>query len=110
LPSIDHEIIAKCEKCGFGLERPFPSFELADDPRCPQCHHDMMHVDNPRPLDDLSSSRLLMPGWKMNQARREYVGALVEKAFAQGLTGIDIRVTFTDRFDDECIVEVLATD
>jgi hypothetical protein len=60
-------------------------------------------------VNAISVSQLLHPGWNMDQVPREYIQGLLEKAFAQGLTGMDVRITFTNRFDDECRIEVPGT-
>ena len=104
-----NEIIAKCGACGFQLLKPFSSFEIVDDPLCPQCGHaltdfDAVHV----PLEDLTLSHLLRSGWQIDRVPRDFVAGILEKAFMQGLASVDIRVTFNNQYEDEIMVEVLS--
>jgi hypothetical protein len=108
MPGTTEDIIATCELCGFQLARPFPSFELADDSRCPQCRHDLVPIPPPDYPDDLSLTQLLRQGWQIDQVPRDFVAGVLEKAFKQGLDSIDLRISFPNRYEDEAIIEVLS--
>lgn len=100
------EIIAKCEQCGFRIEAPFPSFDIADESRCPQCGHDLVAMQLCHP-DDLTIAELLRPGWQIDRVPRDFLSGILAKAFRQGLDSIDLRITFTNRYEDETKIEVL---
>ena len=94
------EIIAKCELCGFKVSKPFPSFEIADESRCPNCGYELVGDRLPYPDD------LLRPGLRLERVHRKVVTTVLTKASKQGLDSIDIRVKFTNRYETE--IEILA--
>ena len=96
MPLDSEEIAARCDSCGFQVAKPFPSFEVADHSRCPQCGEALLEMERCDP-DDLSISQLLRPGWQIDRAPRDFVCGVLEKAFRQGATGIDLRIAFTSR-------------
>ena len=101
------ETLAKCERCGYQLVKPFQSFEVADDSRCPQCGHDLAGIE-PLCSDQIDLCHILQPGLRLDQCPRDFVAGVVDKAFKQGLDSIDLKITFLDRYDDEARIEVLA--
>ena len=107
MPENDCEIVATCAKCGYQFARPFPSFEVADDSGCPQCGHDPAGIE-PGGSDQIDQYRLLRPGLRLERCPSDYVVGVLEKAFMQGLEGIDLRVTFSNRFEDKTKIEILA--
>jgi hypothetical protein len=101
------EIVAKCEHCGFQLVKPFPSFEIADDSSCPQCGHDLAGIE-PYHTDEITWYHILRPGLWLEQIPRDAVSEILEKAFRQGLDSIDLRVTFSNRYEDDVKIEILS--
>jgi hypothetical protein len=107
MPENVNDIIAKCEHCGFHLAKPFPSFEIADDPLCPACGHDLAKIQHYY-SEDISRNDFLRAGLRLEQVPRDFVCGVLEKAFAQGLESIDLRIAFTSRYDDEVKIEILS--
>jgi len=106
MPESADEIVAKCEHRGFELPRPFPSFEIADDPLCPECGHDLAEIHRYDYTGDIFLSDLLRAGSRLEQVPRDFVCGVLEKAFRQGLDSIDLRISFSNRYEDEAIIEV----
>ncbi len=107
MPGITDEVIAKCEKCGYQRLRPFSSFDISDDSECPQCGFDFLGLE-PYCSDRIDHCGALRPGQRLEDCPRDWVVGVLEKAFNQGLESVDLRISFTNRYEDEAEIEILA--
>lgn len=108
MPASTDEVIAKCDLCGFHIAKPFPTFELADDPLCPQCGNGLAGNEPQQYSGEIDSYHLLRAGQRLLKCRRDSVPWILKEAFIQGLDSIDLRITFTNRYEDEAEIEILA--